>query len=110
MNAIISDVVDGKYSDIHLSALFITACAARPLDDNEVLALTRAMVEAATGCPGTARWFWISIRSADCRAIEPRPIVVSIIASLGLDDAEDLVASDHLACRHCRHDGNDGAG
>jgi thymidine phosphorylase len=43
-HAIIGDVVDGKYSDIDLSA-FLTACAARALDHKEVLALTHAMVE-----------------------------------------------------------------
>ena len=45
LKAIVTDVVDGKYSDIHLSS-FITSCAARPLDRHETLALTRAMIEA----------------------------------------------------------------
>src|SRR6478672_4304157 len=44
-HAIIEDIVQGKYSDIDLSS-FLTACAARPLDHKEVLALTHAMVEA----------------------------------------------------------------
>src|SRR6476660_8154121 len=35
-NSIIQDVVDGKYSDIHLSS-FLTTCAARPLNQKEVL-------------------------------------------------------------------------
>ena len=43
-HAIIEDVVDGKYSDIHLSS-FLTVCAARALDDREILALTHAMVD-----------------------------------------------------------------
>ncbi len=42
--SIVADVVDGRYSDIHLSS-FVTACAANPLDRREVLALTKAMVE-----------------------------------------------------------------
>ena len=46
LRSIIEDVVDGKYSDIHLSS-FITACATRPLHGHEILALTRAMVAAA---------------------------------------------------------------
>jgi len=45
LQSIIADVVDGKYSDIHLSS-FITACATRPLDSREILALTKAMVDA----------------------------------------------------------------
>ena len=43
-HTIIADIVDGKYSDIHLSS-FLTACAARALDHREILALTHAMVE-----------------------------------------------------------------
>lgn len=83
MNAIISDVVDGKYSDIHLSAL-LTAGAARPLHDKEVLALTRAMVEAGD------RLSWSSDMVLDKHSIgglpgnRTTPIVVSIIASLAL--------------------------
>ena len=38
LRSIISDVVDGKYSDIHLAS-FVTACAIRPLDHREILAL-----------------------------------------------------------------------
>lgn len=82
-NAIISDVVDGKYSDIHLSA-FLTAGAARPLDHKEVLALTRAMVEAGD------RLSWNSEMVLDKHSVgglpgnRTTPIVVSIIASLGL--------------------------
>ena len=83
MNAIIGDVVDGRYSDIHLSAL-LTAGAARPLHDNEVLALTRAMVEAGD------RLSWNSQMVLDKHSVgglpgnRTSPIVVSIIASLGL--------------------------
>ena len=83
MNAIISDVVGGRYSDIHLSAL-LTAGAARPLHDNEVLALTRAMVEAGD------RLSWNSEMILDKHSVgglpgnRTTPIVVAIIASLGL--------------------------
>lgn len=45
LTAIITDVVDEQYSDVRISS-FITACAACPLDHGEVLALTRAMVDA----------------------------------------------------------------
>src|SRR3990172_4009498 len=82
MNAIIGDVVDGRYSDIHLSAL-LTAGAARPLHDNEVLALTRAMVEAGD------RLSWNSQMVLDKHSVgglpgnRTSPVVVSIIASLG---------------------------
>jgi thymidine phosphorylase len=46
-HAIIGDIVEGQYSDIHVSS-FLTACAARALDQQQVLALTHAMVTSAT--------------------------------------------------------------
>ena len=83
LSTIIRDVVDGKYSDIHLSA-FITSCAARPLDQNEVFALTKAMVESGD------RLTWNSKMVLDKHSVgglpgnRTTPIIVSIIASLGL--------------------------
>jgi hypothetical protein len=44
LRAIVSDIVDGRYSDVHLAA-FVTACAALPLDGRETVELTRVMVE-----------------------------------------------------------------
>lgn len=44
---IVRDVVAGRYSDVQLSA-FITAGSAFPFNDDETLALTRAMAEAGT--------------------------------------------------------------
>jgi len=83
LHAIIEDVVNGKYSDIHLSS-FITACATRPLNHNEVLALTHAMVE--TG----ERLEWPAGTIVDKHSIgglpgnRTTPIIVPIVASLGL--------------------------
>jgi thymidine phosphorylase len=83
LHAIMRDVVDGKYSDIHLSS-FITACAARPLDHHEVLALTRAMVDVGE------RLSWSAAQVVDKHSVgglpgnRTTPIIVSIVASLGL--------------------------
>jgi thymidine phosphorylase len=83
LTAIITDVVDGKYSDIHISS-FITACAARPLDHGEVLALTRAMVDAGD------RLSWNADIVLDKHSVgglpgnRTTPIIVPIIAALGL--------------------------
>lgn len=83
LHAIIEDVVEGRYSDIHLSS-FLTACAARPLDHNEILALTHAMVEAGE------RLKWPAGTVVDKHSIgglpgnRTTPIIVSIVASLGL--------------------------
>jgi len=82
-NAIIHDVVDSKYSDIHLSS-FITACAARALNYREVLALTHAMVEAGE------RLRWPAGIVVDKHSVGglpgncTTPIIVSIAAALGL--------------------------
>ena len=83
LRSIISDVVDGKYSDIHLSS-FVTACATRPLDHREVLGLTKAMVEAGD------KLSWQSNVVADKHSVgglpgnRTTPIVVPIVAALGL--------------------------
>jgi thymidine phosphorylase len=81
--AIIKDIVDGKYSDIHISS-FVTACSASALEHQEVLALTQAMVEAGD------RMTWPADIVVDKHSIgglpgnRTTPIVVAIVASLGL--------------------------
>jgi thymidine phosphorylase len=83
LQSIIADTVDGKYSDIHLSS-FITACAARPLDRREVLALTKAMVDAGD------RLAWNASVVVDKHSVgglpgnRTTPIIVPIVAALGL--------------------------
>ena len=83
LHAIIQDIVDGKYSDIHLSS-FLTACAARALDHKEILALTHAMVEAGE----RLRWPAGIVVDKHCVGGLPgnrtTPIIVAIVASLGL--------------------------
>jgi thymidine phosphorylase len=81
--AIIGDIVEGRYSDIHVSS-FLTACAARPLDQQQVLALTHAMVDAGD------RMTWPTGIIADKHSVgglpgnRTTPIVVSIVASCGV--------------------------
>ena len=82
-HAIIRDIVDGKYSSIHISS-FLTACATRPLDGAEILALTRAMVDAGE------RLSWSAPIVVDKHSVgglpgnRTTPIIVAIAASLGL--------------------------
>ena len=82
-HAIIEDVVNGQYSDIHLSS-FLTACAARPLNHKEILALTSAMVDVGD------RLSWPSGIVVDKHCVgglpgnRTTPIIVAIAASLGL--------------------------
>ena len=91
------DVVDGKYSDIHLSSF---SRRRRPaIDHNEILALTQAMVEAGD----RLSWKPVVVDKHSVGGLpgnRTTPIVVPIVASLGLDDAEDVVARDHIARRH----------
>jgi thymidine phosphorylase len=81
--AIMNDIVRGRYSDIHTTS-FITACAARPLNSDEIVALTGAMVDAGQ----RLTWDGEVIVDKHCVGGLPgnriTPIVVSIVAALGL--------------------------
>lgn len=83
LKSIIADVVDGKYSDIHLAS-FVTACATRPLDGGEILALTRAMVDVGD------RLSWDSAIVVDKHSVgglpgnRTTPIIVPIVTAIGL--------------------------
>ena len=83
MSQIITDVVAGRYADVHLSS-FITACSARSLDHAEIVALTRAMVEAGE------RLTWPVVPIADKHCVgglpgnRTTPIIVPIVAAYGL--------------------------
>jgi thymidine phosphorylase len=82
-DAIVADVVAGRYSDVQISA-FLAACSAQSLDHAETLALTRAMVRAGQ------RIDWGKAPIADKHSIgglpgnRTTPIVVAIVAEAGL--------------------------
>ncbi len=80
---IMRDILAGRYSDIHLSS-FITACAARPLDRDEIIALTRAMVDIGD----RAEWPVRPVMDKHCIGGLPgnrtTPVVVAIVAACGL--------------------------
>lgn len=83
LKSIITDVVAGRYSDVHLAA-FITACAAVPLNQDETRALTRVMVDAGE------RISWGGSLIVDKHSVgglpgnRTTPIIVSIVAAHGL--------------------------
>lgn len=81
--AIIGDIADGRYGDIHL-ATFIAACSAFSLDVEEITSLTRAMVEVGE----QLSWPTQMVTDKHCVGGLPgnrtTPIVVAIAASLGL--------------------------
>ncbi|MEL7031621.1 MAG: thymidine phosphorylase family protein [Pseudomonadota bacterium] len=80
---IIQDIVDGRFSDIQITA-FVTACSARVLDCDETIALTKAMVDSG------ARLDWQEDIIADKHCVgglpgnRTTPIVVAIAAANGL--------------------------
>ena len=81
--AIMHDIVAGRYSSIHVSS-FLTACASAPLNEREILALTRAMVDAGE------RLSWSAPIVVDKHSVgglpgnRTTPIIVAIAAALGL--------------------------
>lgn len=83
LQEIVSDIVAERYSDVQLSS-FVTACSALPLDFEETVELTRAMVEAGD------RLEWELRPVADKHSIgglpgnRTTPIVVSIVTACGL--------------------------
>jgi thymidine phosphorylase len=82
-DAIVQDVVAGRYSDVQLSA-FITAGSAFPFTDDETFALTRAMAKAGTQLK------WGRSRVVDKHSVgglpgnRTTPIVVAIAAACGV--------------------------
>ena len=83
MRAIVRDIAAGLYSDIHLAS-FVTGCAGRRLDRDEIADLTVAMLEAGN------RLHWDHAVVADKHSVGGLPgnrtslIVVPIAAAAGL--------------------------
>jgi thymidine phosphorylase len=81
-DAIVSDVVAGRYSDVHLAA-FITAGSALPLTDEETIALTGAMARAGE----QLQWDRETVDKHSVGGLpgnRTTPIVVAIVAAAGL--------------------------
>lgn len=83
MQRIITDVTNGLFSDIELSA-FITACSGENLDLDEIISLTKAMIDSGT----KMQWDNKIILDKHCVGGLPgnrtTPIVVAIVAAAGL--------------------------
>jgi len=83
LSTIVQDVVAGRYTDVHLAA-FLTASAALPLDEQETIDLTNAMVNVGE------RLTWGAPVVVDKHCIgglpgnRTTPIVVAIVAANGL--------------------------
>lgn len=83
MDAIINDIVAGRYAEVHLAA-FITACGDDKLDDDEITYLTRAMINAGSRID----WKLPLVVDKHCVGGLPgnrtTPLVVPILAAAGL--------------------------
>jgi thymidine phosphorylase len=83
LDAIVKDIVEGNYSNIHLSA-FITACAGNRLETEEIISLTEAMIESGQ----RIRWGKELVVDKHCIGGLPgnrtTPILVSIVTAFGL--------------------------
>ncbi len=81
--AIVEDLVEGRYSDVETSA-FVTACSARPLDHDEMIGLTHAMVDVGDRID----WGVTPVLDKHCVGGLPgnrtTPILVPIVAACGL--------------------------
>src|SRR5690606_12974950 len=83
LDAIVRDVVAGRYTDVALSA-FLTATAALPLDTEETVHLTRAMIDVGE------RLSWDAPVVVDKHCVgglpgnRTTPLVVAIAAANGL--------------------------
>lgn len=80
--AIINDIVAGRYSDVHLSS-FVTACAGDNLNQDEIIALTQAMLHSGRQLD------WGQPRVVDKHCVgglagnRTTPIVVAIVTACG---------------------------
>lgn len=80
---IITDITENRYSDINLSA-FITACAGERMEQDEIISLTKAMIDAGE------RLIWQRSLVMDKHCVGGLPgnrttlLIVPIIAAFGL--------------------------
>lgn len=83
MLSIIQDVVGGKYTDIELSS-FVSACVGDRLDRQEIIGLTRAMIQVGE----RIHWDYPLVMDKHCVGGLPgnrtTPIVVAIVTAAGL--------------------------
>ncbi|MFT6332600.1 MAG: thymidine phosphorylase [Lentimonas sp.] len=83
INAIIKDITKGRYSDIQISS-FLTACSGGRMEKDEIVNLTKAMVDAGD----SLSWNSDIVVDKHCVGGLPgnrtTPIIVAIVAAFGL--------------------------
>jgi thymidine phosphorylase len=81
--AIIGDIVDGRYADVHLAA-FLTACSGEAMTATETIGLTRAMVDAGDSLRWNRRPVVDKHSVGGLPGNRTTPVVVSIVTARGL--------------------------
>jgi len=80
--AIIDDIVAGRYSDVHLSS-FVTSCAGNAMNLDEIIALTKAMLKSGQ----QLKWGTDCVVDKHCvgglAGNRTTPIVVAIVTACG---------------------------
>jgi len=115
-SAIVRDVIDGNYSDIEIAS-FITACTGH-LDIEEIIALTRAMVDAGDrldwghrpvldkhcigGLPGNRTTLLVVPIVAACGLMIPKTSSRAITSPAGTADTMETLAPVNLAITDIR--------
>lgn len=80
---IINDIVLGKYSNVHLAS-FITACARDNLNINEIIHLTKSMIQTGERLQWNYPYIMDKHSVGGIPGNRTTPIVVAIVASAGL--------------------------
>lgn len=107
MHALIDDIGHGRLSDLHLAA-FVTACAGGRLDEPEIVALTRAMVDVGHrikwpvspvmdkhcvgGLPGNRTTLLVVPIVAACGVVMPKTSSRAITSPAGTADTMETLA------------------
>ncbi|MEX2524849.1 MAG: thymidine phosphorylase family protein [Gammaproteobacteria bacterium] len=117
LNHIMRDIVDGRYDDVHLSA-FITACAGNRLNFDEVVFLTRSMINTGSrldweqpirvdkhcvgGLPGNRTTLILVPIVAACGLTIPKTSSRSITSPAGTADTMETLAPVNLSLEQMR--------
>lgn len=107
MRALVDDIGHGRLSDLHLAA-FVTACAGGRLDEQEIVALTRAMVDVGQrltwpvspvmdkhcvgGLPGNRTTLIVVPIVAACGVVMPKTSSRAITSPAGTADTMETLA------------------
>lgn len=125
LNTIMKDVVEGLYDDINLSA-FITACAGNRLNLDEIIALTKSMINAGErlswdkdiivdkhcvgGIPGNRTTLIIVPIVTSFGLVMPKTSSRAITSPSGTADTMEVLAPVHLSIETMQHVVNEEGG